>query len=100
MRIITKRALREFWESQPGHSDAEGPLRSWYTEARRANWRTPADIKAHYGSASVLQRGRVVFNICGNKYRLVVQINFGYQTIYVRFVGTHAEYDRIDAQTI
>jgi mRNA interferase HigB len=69
-------------------------------DARRATWQTPADVKARYARASILQGGRVVFTIGGNKYRLVVKINYAYQVIYVRFVGTHAEYDRIDAQTI
>lgn len=100
MRVIARRTLRDFWEGGPAYADAEGPLRSWYAEARRAGWRTPADVKARYANASVLQAGRVVFNIGGNKYRLVVQINFTYQMIYVRFIGTHAQYDAIDAQTV
>lgn len=100
MRVITRRALRDFWESRSPYADAEGPLRSWYADARRATWQKPADVKARYANASILQGRRVVFNMGGNKYRLVVQINYAYQIIYVRFVGTHAQYDRIDAQTV
>ncbi len=97
MRIISRRTLREHWAKHP---DAEEPLRAWFAEARKASWSSQADIKTKYGSASILKKGRVVFNIGGNKHRLVVQINFAYQVIYVRFVGTHEEYDEIDAETI
>jgi mRNA interferase HigB len=79
---------------------AKGPLEAWHAEARSATWVTPAEVKAQYGTASVLKDGRVVFNIGGNKYRLVVWINYAFFTIYIRFVGTHSEYDEIDAQTI
>ena len=75
-------------------------MQAWHAEAKNAEWLSPADVKASYGNASILQDGRVVFNICGNKYRLVVWINFDFFTIYVRFVGTHKEYDEIDSQTI
>ncbi len=97
MRIIAKTALREFWEN---HSDAEQPLRAWHGEAKAATWKTPADVKAKYRSASILRGGRVVFNIGGNKYRLVVKINYPFQVIYIRFLGTHREYDHIDAETV
>lgn len=97
MRVIAKAALREFWENHP---DAEQPLRAWHAEAKAADWKTPADIKAKYRSASILRGGRVIFNIGGNKYRLVVRINFPFRVIYIRFLGTHREYDRIDAETI
>jgi len=97
MRIISKKTLRDFWEHTP---DAQGELEAWHAEAKNAEWSTPAQVKAHYGNASILKDGRVVFNICGNKYRLVVWINYDFLTIYIRFVGTHAEYDDIDAQTI
>ncbi len=97
MRIISKKALRDFWEREPS---ARGELEAWHAEAKHADWATPAAVKAHYGSASILKDGRAVFNICGNKYRLVVWINYDFFTVYVRFVGTHAEYDEIDAQTI
>ena len=97
MRVIAKTALRRFWESHP---DAEQPLRAWHGEAKAAAWKTPADVKAKYRSASILRAGRVVFNIGGNKYRLVVKINYPFQVVYIRFLGTHRQYDRIDAETI
>ena len=99
MRIIAKRTLREFWE-QPAHRDAEAPLKTWYSEVHHAAWRTPADVKAHYGSASILPHDRVVFNIGGNKYRLIVLIRYDTQMVFIRFIGTHAAYDRIQAETI
>jgi mRNA interferase HigB len=97
MRIISKKMLKDFWEREPA---AKGELQAWHAEARHAEWATPADVKADHGNASILKDGRVVFNICGNKYRLVVWINYKFFTIYVRFVGTHSDYDEIDAQTI
>lgn len=99
MRVIAKRTLREHWE-RPGRRDSEGPLKAWYAEAKAADWATPADVKKQYRSASILKSARVVFNICGNRYRLVVRINYDYRVVYVRFVGTHREYDRIDAEAI
>lgn len=100
MRIISRKALLAFHEGQPERADAQPPLEAWYREAKKASWGTPADVKAQYGSASILKGGRVVFNVCGNKYRLVVQMNYGFGVAYIRFVGTHAEYDDIDAETI
>lgn len=97
MRIIARKTLRDFWEQYP---DSEQQLKTWYAEAKDAAWQTPADVKAKYAAASILEGGRVVFNICGNKYRLVVKVNFPYQVIYVRFVGTHKQYDAIDAEAI
>lgn len=97
MRIISRRRLVTFWEIHP---DAEQPLRAWYTEARRANWKTPAEIKATYRTVSILRNNRIVFNIKGNSYRLVVVVEFLQGKIFIRFVGTHAEYDRIDASNI
>lgn len=97
MRIIARRALREFWQR---HERAEQPLRAWYAEATKADWRTPQDIKDAYRQASFLGDNRVVFNIGGNHYRLVVHINFYYKVVYVKFVGTHAEYDRIDPESV
>jgi mRNA interferase HigB len=97
MRVIAKKTLKDYWEREPG---AKAPLQAWHAEARNADWSSPADVKAHYRSASILKDGRVVFNIGGNKYRLVVWINYEFFTIYVRFVGTHLEYDKIEAQTI
>ena len=97
MRIIARRTLREYWQE---HADAEQPLRAWYAEAKVAVWASPPDIKARYASASILANNRVVFNIGGNKYRLVVAIRYDLRIIYIRFIGTHAEYDKIDAATI
>jgi mRNA interferase HigB len=97
MRIIKLKTLKDFWEVQP---DAEKALRAWYAEAKVADWKTSADIKAQYKTASVLKNSRVVFNICGNKYRLIVRINYPFYTIYIRFLGTHKEYDQIDAEVI
>jgi mRNA interferase HigB len=97
MRIISKKTLKDYWVKEPATKTA---LEAWYAEAKNAEWSSPAEVKASYGTASILKDGRVVFNIRGNKYRLVVWINYDYFTIYVRFVGTHKEYDEIDAQTI
>ena len=97
MRIIAIKALKEFWEK---HSDAEQPLRAWYAEAKNADWKKPADITKLYRSASILTNDRVVFNIKGNDYRLVAAINYEFNIIYVRFIGTHKEYDKINAKEI
>jgi len=97
MRIIAKKTLKEFWDREPA---ARAALQAWHAEAKHAEWSGPADVKARYRTASILKDGRVVFNICGNKYRLVVWVNYAFFTIYIRFVGTHKEYDKIDAQTI
>jgi mRNA interferase HigB len=100
VRIVAERTLRQFWEQGRRYTDARRALEDWYAQVSRAGWATPADIKAQYGDASILKGGRVAFNICGNKYRLVVKINYPYRVIYIRFVGAHAEYDAIDAETI
>jgi mRNA interferase HigB len=100
MRVIALSTLRDFWERGTAYADARDPILAWYRHALRADWRSPADIKRQFGNASILRNGRVVFNIGGNKYRLVVWINYAYRVVYVRFIGTHAQYDRIDAQTI
>lgn len=97
MRIIKIRTLREFWECQP---TAEEPLLAWYREAKAADWDGPARIKEKYGNASILKDSRVVFNIHGNKFRLIVKINYQYRVIYIRFVGTHKEYGEINAEEI
>ncbi len=97
MQVYSERKLRDFWKNRP---DAEGPLEAWYREVRNADWKKPSDIKAMYGSASILKGGRVVFNIGGNKYRLVVQINYAYQVVYILFIGTHKQYDTIDAEEV
>ncbi|MGE0826137.1 MAG: type II toxin-antitoxin system HigB family toxin [Candidatus Binatia bacterium] len=100
MRIIAKRTLRQFWKRDRRFSDAKKALEDWHTQVSLANWNTPADVKTQYGNASILKGSRVVFNICGNKYRLIVQINYPHHVVYIRFVGTHAEYDQIDAETV
>lgn len=97
MRIISRKPLREFGDAEP---EAKSALDSWFHEAKRANWTTPTEIKEQYGSASVLRNNRVVFNIAGNKFRLIVRINYRTGIVYVRFVGTHAQYDKIDAEEI
>lgn len=97
MRIIARRTLRDFWEKHP---DVEQPLRAWYINARQASWRTPEEIKDAYRNASFVANNRVVFNIKGNNYRLVVLVIYEYHTIYIRFIGTHRQYDTIDATTI
>lgn len=97
MKIIAIRTLREFWERHP---QAEVPLRSWHAETCHANWRTPADIKTAHRNASFLANNRVVFNIKGNDFRLVVAVRYTQGLMFIRFVGTHAEYDRINAETI
>jgi mRNA interferase HigB len=99
MRIISRKTLRLFWE-QSSYADSEQPLRAWFREASRADWKSPAEVKAAYRSASIVGDNRVVFNIAGNKYRLVVRINYAYRVVYIRFVGTHAQYDRIDANEV
>ena len=97
MRIISKRTLREFWERRP---DAEGPLKAWHAEAKNAKWHAPSDVTARYASASILKARRVVFNIGGNKYRLIVEIHYASEIVFIRFVGTHRQYDAIDAETV
>lgn len=97
MRIVALSTLRTFWEKHP---DAETPLRAWYALASRARWKTPADIKAAYRNASFVADRRVVFNIKGNDYRLVVAVAFSFQAMYIKFVGTHQQYDAIDAGTV
>ncbi len=100
MRIIAKRTLRQFWETHPRGAAAKGPLEVWHSTVESADWATPSDVKATYGDASILKGGHVVFNSSGNRYRLVARINYPYRVVYVRFVGTHEEYDAIDAETI
>lgn len=100
MRIIAKRTIRQFWETHSRGQEARTPLQVWYSMAEDADWASPADVKASYGDASILKGGRVVFNIAGNKFRLVVWINYPYRVVYIRFVGTHDEYDQINAETI
>jgi mRNA interferase HigB len=100
VRIIALSTLKAFWEEYPEHIDAKEPTLSWYRHALAADWSAPADVKQDFRNASILKDGRVVFNIAGNKYRLVVWINYAYRVVYIRFIGTHAQYDKIDVQTI
>ena len=100
MRVIALSTLRRFWEDKAAYQDAKEPVLAWYRHAVKAQWSSPAEVKRDFASASILRDGRVVFNIAGNKYRLVVWINYAYRVVYVRFVGTHAQYDRIDAQSV
>jgi mRNA interferase HigB len=100
MRIISKKALRLFWESDPKYMNSQNALEVWHDEARKSTWRSPADIKAKYAHASILKNNRVIFNIKGNDYRLVVRINYDYGIVYIRFIGTHKQYDKIDVETI
>ena len=96
-RIFAKSALREFWEKHP---DSEQYLKTWYDTAKNADWKTPNEVKQSYANASILKDSRVVFKIKGNSYRLVIKFNFDYQFAFVSFIGTHSEYDKIDANTI
>ncbi len=97
MRIISRRILREFWEEHP---DATLPLQTWFHDVEHATWNSPADINAVYRNASSVANNRVVFNIKGNRYRLIVVVVYQHGVVYIRFVGTHEEYDRIDATMI
>jgi mRNA interferase HigB len=97
VRVIAVASLRAFWLQYP---DAEQPLKAWFEEASKATWTQPSDIKAQYRSASILKNRRVVFNIKGNDYRLVVAVAYRLQIVYVKFIGTHPQYDAIDANTI
>ncbi|MFM2049634.1 MAG: hypothetical protein RL682_125 [Pseudomonadota bacterium] len=99
MRVIAVSTLREFWE-QSAHRDAEQPLKAWVAEVNEAQWESPSDIKALFGNASILKTGRVVFNIKGNDYRLVAAVSYKFKIVFVKFVGTHRAYDKIDAQSI
>ena len=99
MRIIAFRTLREFWE-KPEFADSETSLRSWYHDVKNSNWKNSNELKLQYKNASNVGTGRVVFNIKGNTYRLVVAIDYKIQVIFIRFIGTHQQYDKIDAKTI
>jgi mRNA interferase HigB len=97
VRIVAKRSLRAFWEMHP---EAEQPLLAWYREVEKEDWDSPAKIKAKYRAASIVGGNRVVFNIKGNDYRLVAKINYPHRVVYIRFVGTHADYDAIDVEEV
>ena len=100
MRVIALSTLKAFFDGDPAYADAREPTMAWYRHVRAADWATPADVKRDTRSASILKDGRVVFNIAGNKYRIVVWINYPYRVVYIRFIGTHRQYDAIDAETI
>lgn len=97
MRIIARSTLRDFWQL---HSDAEQPLKAWFHDVSHMEWNTPMDIKSVYANASILPNNRVVFNIKGNDYRLIVHVRYDIGIIFIRFVGTHQEYDKVDATTV
>ena len=97
MRVIAKKTLRVFWLK---HKNCEQQLKTWFDEAAKADWNNPKDIKVDYPSASFLVDNRVVFNIKGNHYRLIVRINYKYKMVWIRFVGTHTEYDKVDAEKV
>ena len=99
MRVIAKRTLVRFW-SQPKFKDSTGALKIWYDEAMKAIWKNPQDIKEYYRSASICGNNRVVFNIAGNKYRLVVEMQYQAGIVWVKFVGTHAQYDKINVEDV
>ena len=97
MRVIARKTLKDFWER---HADAEQPLKAWYHEAKANRWKSFTDIKVRYRSADALPGNRVVFNLKGNAYRLIVRLHYNTGIVFIRFIGTHAEYDKIDATTI
>ncbi len=97
MRVIAKRTLRRFWEQHP---DAQRPLEAWHEETLKARWKNPQQVKQQFGAVSVLKGGRVVFDIGGNKYRLILAMDYGRQACYVKFIGTHRQYDAVDAETV
>ncbi|MBI2376948.1 MAG: type II toxin-antitoxin system HigB family toxin [Deltaproteobacteria bacterium] len=96
MRVIARARLRTFWEA---HADAEEPLRRWFGEAERADWTSPSDVRSQFATAS-FGSDRVVFNIGGNKYRLVVMISYARHTVFIRFIGTHAAYDGVNVEEV
>ena len=97
MKVIALKTLKDFYQLHP---DAEQPLKAWLSEAQKANWTEPSEIKAQYKSASILKSRRVVFNIKGNAYRLVVAVAYQFGAVYIKFIGTHEQYDRIDANIV
>jgi mRNA interferase HigB len=97
--VVALRTVKEHWE-KPNRGDSEQQLKAWYQEVKMAEWKTPNEVKAQYKSASIVGENRIVFNICGNKYRLVVKVNYVSEWVFIRFVGTHKEYDKIDVTTI
>lgn len=100
MRIIALSTLKSFWEDNPAYGDATEPTLARYRHTLKVDWNSPAKVMQDFRNASILKDGRVVFNIAGNKYRLVVWINYAYRVVYIRFIGTHAQYDQINVETI
>ena len=96
MRVIAKKILRDFWKE---HADCEQQLKAWFQEAQNAEWKKPNELKSEYPSASILPENRVVFNVKGNSYRIIVKINYEHEMVWIRFIGTHTEYDKINANT-
>lgn len=99
MRVIAFRSLREFFE-KPEYADSESSLRSWYHDAKSAAWKNSNELKEQFKSASIVGNGRAVFNIKGNEYRLVTAIDYEFQVVFIRFIGTHKQYDKINAKTV
>jgi mRNA interferase HigB len=99
VRIISRKKLKDFWEHS-NHKDAEQPLKAWFAEAKAAKWKSPNDLKIQYKNASFVGNNKIVFNIKGNSYRLIVAIKYEFSIIYIRFIGTHEQYDRINAKEI
>ena len=97
MRIVSKRKLREYWLN---HNDCEGQLLTWYKETKKANWSDFEEVKQRHSTSKIIGSDRVVFKIKGNHHRLIVKVNFEYQIIWIRFIGTHSEYDTVDAKTV
>lgn len=100
MRVIALSTLKKFRDDTPVFMDAREPTLAWYRHLLKADWASPAEVKRDFANAGILKGGRVVFNIAGNKYRIVVRINYPYRVVYIRFIGTHAQYDVIDVQTV
>ena len=98
--MIALSTLKTFLRRSPAYADAREPVMAWYRQIRSADWATPAEVKRAIQSASILKDGRAAFNVAGNMYRIVVWINYPYRVVYIRFIGTHRQYDRIDAQTV
>jgi mRNA interferase HigB len=100
VRIIALGTLKTFLNRSPAYADAREPVMAWYRQVKTADWAAPADVKRAFRSASILKDGRAAFNIAGNKYRIVVWINYPYRIVYIRFIGTHRQYDLIDVQNV
>ena len=100
MRVISRKMLKDYWERDPSLAFTEGPLSAWFKVVKESKWGNPMDIKATFGNASILKSGRAVFNVAGNKIRVVAEINYGAKIVFLKFVGNHEEYDAIDADTV